>query len=319
MNKISEPTLQESSYSESRREMRRRLEKGAADNAPDRIQLNDIVLFLLVAVTAVISFTDFSLSIKNIISLTALTVFLYVVTSMIYRNRYAKGRQRGKRDPEYKDSLLEYRRKRQKIYDDSCAGLVPEFCKHYKTRELREYRESLLTDVEVEYDEYLKKYRRLPDWDVLKLHLPWDIKKTIIKCNRAKPLRLVPGLILNENGEMDREKLLGQSGREREKRDKRQQLISRAVIVIFSSTVAINLVFNFSLVTVIQWMVRMIPIISALFAGDDAGYCNITVTETNFKRDQISVINLFNEYVECREAAPSDRRDASEACADKEN
>ena len=48
--------------------------------------------------------------------------------------------------------------------------------------------------------------------------------------------------------------------------------------------------------TIAQWVVRMLPIILAIISGDDGGYCNITVTETNFKRDQTHVINLFMEY-----------------------
>jgi hypothetical protein len=40
----------------------------------------------------------------------------------------------------------------------------------------------------------------------------------------------------------------------------------------------------------------MLPIIFAIISGDDGGYCNITVTETNFKRDQSNVIGIFMEY-----------------------
>jgi len=109
-------------------------------------------------------------------------------------------------------------------------------------------------------------------------------------------LRLVPGMILNESGEADREKLLGTSGKEREKRDKKEQLVSRALTVLFGSMVVVNIIFDFSLVSIIQWLARMIPIIFAIFSGDDSGYCNITVTETNFKKDQTFVINLFHEF-----------------------
>ena len=285
------------SYSESRREMRKRLERGAIDNASDKVQLNDIMLAIMVIIAAVISFTDFKISLDNIQQLTALTIFLYIVTTLVYRNRYNRGKLRGKLDTEYKESLKEYRQKRQGIYDNSAAAKVPEFCRYYKSKELQEYRMGLLTDVEIEYLEYQEKYRRLPLSKILRLKLPWDMKRAIIKCNRAKPLKLAAGLILNENGEMDREKLIGQSGKEREKKDKREQLISRAIMVLFGGTVVINIIFDFSLITIIQWAVRMIPIIAAIPMGDDSGYCNITVTETTFKRDQVSIINLFNEFL----------------------
>ena len=287
----------EQSYSDSRRETRKRLEKGIIDNSPNSLVLNNIMLAIMVIVASAVSFTDFRLSLGKIQELTTLAVFLYIITSLVYQNRYSRGKLRGKMDSEYQETLREYRQMRQNIYDNAVAGLVPEFCRSYKIKELQEYRASLLADVEIEYSEYKEKYRRLPFFDVLLLRLPWEMKKAIIKCNRAKPIRLAAGLILNENGEMDREKLIGQSGREREKRDKRNQLIGRAVMVLFGAAVVVNIIFDFSVITIIQWAVRMLPIIAAIPMGDDSGYCNITVTEATFKKDQVSVINLFNEYV----------------------
>lgn len=283
--------------SEARRDTRKRIEKGLHDNTPDKVIINNIMLTVMVVIAALVSFTDFTLSIGKIQKLTALAVFLYIITSLVYQNSYAKGKLRGKSDLEYIAALNEYRRKREGIYSKSVAGIVPEFCRYYKAKEIEDYRRGLLSDVEIDYSEYKSEYRRLTFWQVLRLKLPLDMKKAIIKCNRAKPIRLAPGLILNENGEMDRDKLIGQSGKERERRDKRNHLLSRAIIVLFGAAVVINIIFDFSYMTIIQWSVRMLPIISAVLMGDDSGYCNITVTETTFKRDQVLVINLFNEYV----------------------
>lgn len=294
-------------YSSSRRERRKLIERGVSENSSERLFLNNIMLAIMVIIASVISFTDFSLSFGEIKKLTALAIFLYIITSLVYQNRYSRGKLRGKADTEYKDSLREYREKRKGIYDKSAAHLVPEFCRYYKAHELQEYRESLLSDVEIDFTEYKEKYRILPFLDILLLKLPFDMKKAIIKCNRAKPLKLTAGLILNENGEADRETLIGQSGKVREKKDKRKQQISRAISVLFGAAVVVNLIFDFSVVTVIQWCVRMLPIIAAIPMGDDAGYCNITVTETAFKKSQTHVIILFNEYLGKREESTSNQ------------
>ena len=288
---------------QTRRETRRSLEKEAASKSSDKLRLNDIMLFSLVLVAAAISFTDFTISLGSLRNFTALTLFLYIITTLVYRNRYDRGIRRGKTDPEYIEALTEYREKKQRIYDEGLASLVPEFCRDYKVSELRKYRESLLADIDMDYSEYKEKYQRLTPSQIRRLKLPREMKKVLIKCNKATPLKLVPGLILTENGEMDREKLLGTSGRQREIADKRQQLISRGLMVLFGSAIAINIILDFSLITVIQWLVRMVPIISAIIMGDDGGYCNIAVTETNFKQDQVSVINLFFEYVAERKTA----------------
>lgn len=316
MDKIpSEPVYEEAMRTKSdvRREMRRTLEKNAAGKLTDRVTMNDIMLVILVLIAAAISFTDFTLSPGSLKNFTALSLFLYIITTLVYRNRYDKGKRRGRLDSEYLSSLDEYNTKKQGIYDRNAASLVPDFCKDYKARELRQYRESLLADVDMEYFEYKEKYRHKSEKSIMRSDLPIETRRALIRCNRAKPIRLVPGLILNESGETDREKLIGLSGRERERSDKKKQFIGRGIMVFFGSLIAINIILDFSIITVFQWFVRMIPIISALIMGDDTGYCNITVTETNFKRDQVAVINLFFEYLnEREEKSPIKKEEVSE-------
>ncbi len=282
------------SRSDKRREFRKSLEKGALN--PNKFALNDLILIVLVVIAMVISFTDFTLSFSNFKKFTALTLFLYVITTIIYRNRYNRGKSRGRTDADFCDALQTYRVEKGKIINSGIASEVPEFCRVYKKRELMEYRASILSDVDMEYEEYIEKYRRMANRDIMRLRLPLDMRKAIIRCNEAKPIRLTPGLIMNENGEADREKLLSQSGREREKKDKRRDFITRGLWVVLGGAIVVNIVLDFSLTTIIQWLVRMMPILSAIIMGDDTGYCNVTVTETNFKRGQTSVIHLFLEY-----------------------
>lgn len=289
--------LSEGMYrSERRRSFRRDLEREILSNEPDKFQLNDLLLGFMVLIAAVLSFTDFKFTAGDWKNLTALTLFLYIITMFIYKNRYEKGMARGRKDEEYKLSLSTYREKRAEISNLNIVSHVPKFCTYFKKHELREYRESLLCDIEMDYDTYRQKYMMLPKKAVLRLPLSHDAKMVILKCNRAKTIKLYPGLILNESGEFDREKLIGKSGRQRERIDKKKQAITRAVYVIFGAVVAFDMIFNFSLMTMVQWVVRMLAVLLAIVSGDSGGYCNITITETNFKRDQAHVIGLFMEY-----------------------
>lgn len=281
---------------ENRRNAKRDFERNLINNSPDKFQLNDFALCGMVAIAAILSFTDFSFSAGDWKNLTALTLFLYVVTMFVYRNRYGKGMSRGRKDPEYKKALDTYREKRKEITNLDLASYVSGFCTFYKKKELREYRESLLCDIEMDYDTYKSTYIMMPKKEVLNLPVSLEVKRTLLKCNNAKTIKLYPGMILNENGEFDRDKLIGKSGRERERLDKKKQAITRAIYVLFGAAVAFDVFFNFSLLTIAQWVVRMLPIILAIVSGDDGGFCNITVTETNFKRDQTHLIDLFMEY-----------------------
>lgn len=284
--------------SDLRRQTRKQLEKGLLSAEPDRIQINDIMLGALVIIAAVISMTDFSFSVGSIANITALTLFLYLITTFVYRNRYAKGIIRGKKEKEYTDSLAEYREKRDWIYDNNLAGQVPAFCTYYKKKELREYREALLSDIEMSYEEYAEKYLNMPKRKIMALPLSLEAKQVLLKCNAAKSIRLMPGMILNENGEFDRQHLIGKSGKQRELQDKRKNAITRALYVVFGGLIVFDVIFNFSMQTCLQWLIRMLPVVIAIISGDDSGYCNISVTEVAFKKGQINVISLFREYLE---------------------
>ena len=277
-----------------RRELRRSLERDASNM--NKFSMNDVMLAGIVAIAMILSLTDFTLSPGDFKNLTALTLFLYVVTTIVYRNRYNRGKLRGRSDPEYIEALKNYRKAKDEIVQLGIASNVPEFCQHYKASELREYRKGLLADVDLDYEEYKQKYRQLSSLQVLRLPLPFNSRVAIIKCNNAKPIKLTPGLIMNESGEADRAKLIAQSGREREHMDKFKQFIWRGTTVLLGGMIAVTIVFDFSFIALVRWLVRMLPIASAIIMGDDSGFCSIAVTETNFKKDQTSIIHLLFEY-----------------------
>lgn len=284
------------SGADKRRELRRNLE--LESSSVNKFSMNDIMLAGIVVIAMVLSLTDFTLAPGDFRNFTALSLFLYVVTTIVYRNRYNRGKLRGRNDPEYKEALKEYRIAKEKISEGGIASSIPAFCQYYKAHELKEYRKGMLADVDMDYDEYMKSYRQLSFWQAWRLPMPYHTRMAIIKCNYARPIKLTPGLITNESGEADREKLISQSGIERERIDKLKQIIWRGVVVFLGCMIAVNIIFDFSLIAIARWLVRMLPIVSAIIMGDDSGFCNIAVTETNFKKDQVSIINLLFEYSE---------------------
>lgn len=283
--------------SELRRKTRANLERNALSPETDKTQLKDIMLFVLIGLAAVISMTDFSLSWGTVRDFTALTVFLYIITTLVYQNRYERGKNRGRSEEVYTTALDNYRKARNAIYENNLASKVSDFCKEYKVRELREYRESLLVDLDISYEEYKDKYMSLSWKQIFKSHLPYRFKKILWKANMARSIKLAPGMILNESGEISRKRLLGLSGQSRERIDKRFNAISRIVMTLFSGVIAIDIIMDFSMITVAQWCIRIIPVIASVIMADDSGYCSVVVTETNFKNNQISVIKLFEEHI----------------------
>lgn len=262
-----------------------------------KVRMSDAVLIALVLVAALVSFTGITFSIQSIRNFTALSAVIYVITTMTYRNRYNHGKLRGRDAKEYKEAVQEYREALQKIPGEMTDEEIAEYCENYKKRELKNYRKDLLMGFHIEYDVYVTEYLGLTLWQVLRLKKPWKFRMIILKCNKAKPVKLSPAMIMNESGNPRRGRAIGISGEQRERRDKTWNALSKALLSIGGGAIVVSLVLDFSLQNLTQWAIRILPIIVAIFTGDSDGYDDIAVTESNHKREQTEIINrMVDEY-----------------------
>ena len=130
------------SGADKRRELRRTLEIDTGN--VNKFSMNDFMLAGIVVIAMVISLTDFTFSLGDFKNFTALTLFLYVITTIVYRNRYNRGKLRGRSDPDYIEALADYREAKDKISELGIASDIPTFCQEYKTKELKEYRNCMI-------------------------------------------------------------------------------------------------------------------------------------------------------------------------------
>ena len=267
-------------------------------SAPSKTTLINIVLVVLVVAACIVSFVDLNFSFQSIRKITAMAVFLYVATVAIYRNQYTKGKIRGKDDDEFKAAVAEYNKTRSEIYDARATKRIGEYCQHYARTELEEYKQALLLGTNITYSEYVEKYEGKPSRYIYKLkELPWHYRRILVKANRSKPVVMNSASLLTDRGSSRRGKMLTESGTHRETRDMITAMTTRAAMTIFAGVVAVDLLTSFSWQLVVLWIVRMIPVLTAIIMGETAGYCNITVTELRFKKAQTSCLHLFQEYL----------------------
>ena len=284
------------------RERARRRDDGAS-NAPlpgreeIKAKMSDRLLIALVAIAAIVGFTDLTFDVQSLLQVSALTVFLYFLTTITYRNRYDHGKLKGKSDPAYKEAIKAYQDAIEAIPQACTDDMISEYCERYKQRELSDYRRELLMPLRVSEEEYQAKYLDMRLWQILCLKKSWKFRRTIIKCNRAKPIHLTPSMILNESGDSSRRRALGPSGKQRENRDKRKQAIERAIITVSSGAIVVSLIVDFSLQDLALWAVRILPVVTAIINGDNDGYDDIAVTETEYKRDQVKLVNRMVEDI----------------------
>ena len=256
-----------------------------------RAKMSDRLLVALVAIAAIVGFTDLSFNVQSLLRVSALTVFLYFLTTITYRNRYDHGKLKGKASLDYQEAMQEYKDAIESIPKECTDDMISEYCERYKERELSDYRRELLMPLRVSEKEYQEKYLDMRFWQILFLKKSWGFRFTIMKCNRAKPIRLTPSMILNESGDgRQRRRALGLSGKQRENRDKGKQALERAIVTMSSGAIAVSLIVDFSWQELALWAVRILPVVTAIIYGSNDGYDDIAVTETAFKRDQTKLI-----------------------------
>lgn len=263
-----------------------------------KAKMSDRLLVALVAIAAIVGFTDLTFDVQSLLKFSALTAFLYFLTTITYRNRYDHGKLKGKNDPEYKVAVEAYRDAINSIPKECTDDMISEYCEQYKERELSDYRRELLMPFRIDEKVYREKYLNMRFWQIILLKKSWKFRCMILKCNRAKPIHLTPAMILSENGDgRHRRRVLGPSGKQRERRDKRKQALWRAIISFSGGAIAVSLIFDFSWQSLAQWAVRILPVVTAIINGSDDGYEDIAVTEAEYKHDQAKLIKRMVEEI----------------------
>lgn len=267
-------------------------------NPISRTTLNNIFITGLILIATLISFTNSSVTIGNIRNLTAITVFLYIVTTAVYQNQYAKGKERGKKEKEFIASQEKLNEVRKQLDEYISIDNLADYCRNYVESELKSYRTIQLMQVNMKYSDY-EPYLGKSFLHIYKdRNLLSAQKRVIIKCNRAKPIKMTVSKLMSDYEGGSRGKLIFESGAKREIRDKTFNLIRRAFTTLFSGLIVVDIIMDWSWQTLIQWGIRMMPVLTALVVGESAGYSNITVTEVRYKEGQVNCLLDFKKYMD---------------------
>lgn len=270
------------------------------ENGISRIKVGDFVLVVSIILATIANFTRFGISYKGVSQITAVTILIYIITMMTYNHCFNKGKIEGKQDKIYIDTEKEYNDEKDSVIKENLTGRLRDFTEYYIKNELVDYRKSLLLQYDIDYDTYSEKYLHMKSSDIMKeKQLDFRMKRAIIKCNKAKPISLSRYDIITDNEKkMNRSKPIGFSGNRMEKIDKVSQSIKRLLVSLFTGAIGVDIVLNFSWISVVTWAIRMLPILTALVTGQMNGFRNVTETEVSFKQKQIYMIRLFKDWCE---------------------
>jgi hypothetical protein len=237
---------------------------------------------------------EISLSINSAINITLLVAFIYVISRMIYGNVYADNMMRAKESDEYKSAIQEYNEMTSIVYEHGIASKLPELCLRYREEELRAYRTAILADMCITYDEYVEKYSGASHKDLISLGLSKDIIACIERAQNAKGVDISPDTLLSgDSAVRQRNKIFSRTSERRRMLDLTKDAVGALAKTLLVGVVGVSVAFDFSLAAIVQWGVRMMPIVSAAISAAPAGQRNIYDVAIPHIRKKTEVLKLM--------------------------
>lgn len=243
-------------------------------------KLFNVGLVLLIIIAALVSFGEISFSAGDIRDLSLLAVVIYVISTLVYRNNYTGGMNKGKTLPEYIEAKAAYDEAKAEVMRHDVLPKLPGLCVEYCREELKQYRAAILSAACITYDDYAENYINKSESELKDLGLPDSAIKIIFKAGKAKAKHLDPNALLSEDGArlIFKRRILGVSSKARENFDFGLNAVTRALITVLSVVIIVAIAFDFNLETLATWGVRMLPVLWSALTSTAAGIKNVLYT-----------------------------------------
>lgn len=255
----------------------------------------DVALIALCVIAAFVSFWDVSITFASAFAIGWVSVFLYIVTTTVYRTKYDGGIYKGRETEAYKEAKKAFFEKRDAVVNRSMTDELREWCNDYRKKELESLRKDIVCPY-MTYEEYIAKYANMGKEEVDMLPLSHQIKRAIIRANRIEPVELRADMLLNVSESINlfgKRRALPMSGGEKRGLDFLKSYISKFIITFLCGMFVIDILSDPSLEMFLQWVVRMFPVITAFLTGDSNGYRNAVEVDANRLVAQEKMLTLF--------------------------
>lgn len=255
----------------------------------------DVALIALCVIAAFVSFWDVSITFASAFAIGWVSVFLYIVTTTVYRTKYDGGIYKGRETEAYKQAKEAFSKKRESVVKNSMTDELRDWCNDYRKKELESLRKDIVCPY-MTYEEYLEKYANMGKEDIKALPLSHQIKRAIHRANRIEPVELRADMLLNASENINlfgKRRALPMSGGEKRGLDFLNSYISKFIITFLCGMFVIDILSDPSLEMFLQWVVRMFPVVTAFLTGDTNGYRNAVEVDTNRLVAQEKMLTLF--------------------------
>lgn len=257
--------------------------------------MTQIIACAILAVAAAVLFTDIKLSDFNAMAELSLTVgVLWFCSYSMFLNMADSGVNAGKNTAGYIEQITAYEEKTEAIKRNGRLGRLAEFCENFTVEELKQARINRLCDVD--YDEYIMTYAGKGKKALLSTGLGKNRTKCVLAADKLRPIKLNPDKILKRGRGDVRRSPLGIAPDRKLAAKKGTKALTSILISIFTGSILLEVTVNLTWATFAACLLKLLPIALSAVKGYKSGYDNITVTTANYIKDQISLIDQFNNY-----------------------
>lgn len=255
----------------------------------------DVALIALCLIAAFVSFWDVEITFASAFTIGWVSVFLYIVTTTVYRTKYDGGIYKGRETEAYKNALKNFLKRRDVVVYDSLTDDLREWCNAFRIKDLDNVRKDIVCPY-MTYDEYLSTYSKKSNKSIDLCDLPKNTKKALKKANAIVPVELRADMLLNtsiSHSLFGKRRALPISGGEKRAVDFLTNYVSKFVVTFLCGMFAIEILSNPSLEIFLQWVVRMFPVVMAFLTGETNGYRNAVEVDAVRLGAQEKMLSLF--------------------------
>lgn len=254
----------------------------------------------IIFVAIVVSTTDISIMTALDWAVLGLSFFVFMFCAYaMYINGSGNGIRAGRKSETYLTAKKQYDDLKNEVIVRKMQGRLPEFCRYYIEEELRNTRNSLLTEVGIDFAVYQERYVGKDKTELEQLTiLSKSQVEAIVSANNIKPIKITPEMILKRGrGSMHRNPL-GIEPSKKRRIGYVWKLVSTFAVAVLMVGITLNPKSDLTWGTFAECILKLFPIVLNGFTGYKSGYENIVVDTVNYMNDQSDLMRQLIHYVE---------------------
>lgn len=254
----------------------------------------------IIFVAIVVSTTDISIMTALDWAVLGLSFFVFMFCAYaMYINSSGSGIRAGRKSETYLTAKKQYDDLKNEVITRKMQGRLPEFCRYYIDEELRNIRNSLLTEVGIDFSVYQERYVGKDKAELEQLTiLSKSQVEAIVSANNIKPIKLTPEMILKRGRGSLRRNPLGIEPSKKRRIGYVWKFVSTFAVAVLMVGITLNPKSDLAWGTFAECILKLFPIVLNGFTGYKSGYENIVVDTVNYMNDQSDLMRQLIHYVE---------------------